>query len=168
MTVAAAQRAPDLTASVNGMTTEVGKSPDNPIDNSAEWVAAHIRAIDEGDGKDSPEMRGAPLLLLTTKGAKSGLWRRTALIYGEDEGRFVIVASKGGHPNPPGWYINLVANPEVRLQVTGKDFHAKARTATPEEKPKLWDEMVAIWPDYANYQKKTDRDIPIVILEPMG
>jgi deazaflavin-dependent oxidoreductase (nitroreductase family) len=149
------------------MSKEKGSGPDNPIDNSTEWVADHIRAFDEQDGSTVQEMRGAPLLLLTTRGAKSGLWRRTALIFGEDDGRYLIVASKGGDPKPPGWYVNLVANPEVRLQVKDLTFRALARTATREEKPKLWDKMVGIWPDYAEYQKKTDRDIPIVILEPL-
>lgn len=149
------------------MTPDKGSSPDNPIDNTTEWVAAHIRAFDEHTaGAEWPTQRGAPLLLLTTKGAKSGLWRRTVLIFGEDDGRYLIVASKGGHPNPPGWYVNLEANPEVHVQVRGRKFRAIARTATPEEKPKLWDEMVTIWPDYADYQAKTDRDIPVVILDP--
>ena len=113
------------------MTDEKGASPQNPIDNSAEWVAAHIKGFDEPEGSDWPTMRGAPLLLLTTKGAKSGLWRRTVLIYGEDDGRFLIVASKGGHPKPPGWYVNLSKNPEVRVQVRDRIFTAHARTAKP-------------------------------------
>ena len=149
------------------MTTEKGSSPDNPIDNSTEWVAAHIKTFDEPDGSGWPTQRGAPLLLLTTKGAKSGSWRRTALIYGEDDGRYLVVASKGGHPKPPGWYVNLTANPEVHLQVRDRKFRAIARTAAATQKSKLWDKMVAIWPDYANYQTKTDRDIPVVILEPI-
>lgn len=149
------------------MTAEQGTDPENPIDNSTAWVAEHIKAFDEPTGAEWPTQRGAPLLLLTTKGAKSGLWRRTVLIYGEDAGRFVIVASKGGHPKPPGWYVNLVANPDVYVQVEDRKFHARARTATPQEKPKLWDGMVRIWPDYANYQEKTARDIPVVILEPV-
>lgn len=149
------------------MTDEKGASPQNPIDNSADWVAAHIHAFDEPEGADWPSQRGAPLLLLTTKGAKSGLWRRTALIYGEDSGRFLVVASKGGAPSAPGWYVNLSENPEVHLQVRDRTFRAMASTASSAQKPKLWNEMVSIWPDYANYQEKTDRDIPIVILEPL-
>ena len=80
--------------------------------------------------------------------------------------QLVIVASKGGHPQHPAWYVNLRENPEVYVQVHERKFRATARTAAPSEKPKLWDEMVAIWPDYAEYQKKTERDIPVVILEP--
>ncbi|MBX3092560.1 MAG: nitroreductase family deazaflavin-dependent oxidoreductase [Cryobacterium sp.] len=150
------------------MTSEEGSSPENPIDNETEWVAAHIKKFDEPDGSGWPDQRGAPLLLLTTKGAKSGLWRRTALIYGESGDSYVIVASKGGHPKPPGWYVNLEANPEVRVQVEDRIFRANARTATPDEKPALWNRMVEIWPDYANYQTKTDRDIPVVILDPIA
>ncbi len=161
----ATQRNRDRDTSVESMTAEKGSSPDNPIDNSASWVAEHIRAFDEHSGSDWPEMRGAPLLLLTTKGAKSGLWRRTVLIYGESDGQYLLVASKGGHPKPPGWYINLAAHPEVRLQVRDQKFDAIARTASAQEKSKLWDTMVAIWPDYANYQEKTERDIPVVILD---
>ncbi|MEO7348489.1 MAG: nitroreductase family deazaflavin-dependent oxidoreductase [Terrimesophilobacter sp.] len=149
------------------MTDVKGGSPQNPIDNSAEWVAAHIRAFDEPDGSGWPTQRGAPLLTLTTKGAKSNLWRRTVLIYGEDHGRFIIVASKGGAPKPPGWYVNLAENPEVLVQVEDRKFRALATTAGPDEKPNLWDQMVGIWPDYANYQEKTDRDIPVVILDPL-
>lgn len=149
------------------MTTEKGSSPENPIDNDTEWVAAHIAVFDDPKTSDWPSQRGAPLLLLTTKGAKSGKWRRTALIYGEDAGAYLIVASKGGHPKAPGWYVNLTTNPEVHLQVRDHKFRAIARTATPAEKPKLWDLMVEIWPDYANYQVKTDRDIPVVVLDPV-
>lgn len=109
---------------------------------------------------------GAQLLLLTTQGSKSGLWRRTVLIYGEHAGAYLLVASQGGAPEHPSWYVNLVNNPEVQLRVNERTFRAIARTATAEEKPALWDAMVAIWPAYADYQKKTDRDIPLVIVEP--
>lgn len=149
------------------MTTEPGSSPENPIDNATEWVAKHIAAFDEPTVSELPTQRGAPLLLLTTKGAKSGAWRRTALIYGEDDGRFLIVASKGGHPQPPGWYVNLTANPEVHVQVGERKFRATARTASAAEKPKLWQLMADIWPDYAGYQTKTEREIPVVILDPI-
>lgn len=149
------------------MTEAKGASPQNPIDNSADWVAAHIKGFDEPDGSGWPTLRGAPLLLLTTKGAKSGLWRRTALIYGEDADRFVIVASKGGAPADPAWFENLIAHPEVHVQVRDRKFRADASIASSAQKQKLWDEMVSIWPAYADYRVKTDRDIPIVILTPL-
>jgi deazaflavin-dependent oxidoreductase (nitroreductase family) len=114
-----------------------------------------------------PSGGGTPLLLLTVQGRKSGLWKRTALICGEENGSYLVVASMGGAPKHPVWYLNLQANPEVRLQVKDKTFAAIARTATAEEKPALWEKMVAIYPDYADYQLKTDREIPIVILDPV-
>lgn len=149
------------------MSDDKGSRPDNPVDNSAEWVAAHIHAFDDPETSVWPTQQGAPLLLLTTKGAKTGVWRRTALIYGEESGRYLIVASKGGAPEAPGWYVNLVHNPEVTVQVENHIFRARARTATTEEKPSLWRDMLSIWPDYADYQTKTDRDIPVVILDPL-
>ncbi|MCU1477991.1 MAG: hypothetical protein JWQ64_2684 [Subtercola sp.] len=143
-----------------------GSSPENPIDNDAEWVKKQIDEYLATDG-EKPLFRGsAPLLLLTTQGRKSGEWRRTALIHGEDEGRQIIVASLGGAPKHPVWYLNLQANPEVYLTVGASSFYGTARTATPEEKPALWQKMVAIYPDYADYQVKTDREIPIVIIDP--
>jgi deazaflavin-dependent oxidoreductase (nitroreductase family) len=106
-----------------------------------------------------------PTLLLTTRGRKTGKLRRTALIYGRDGDRYVVVASKGGAPDHPTWYLNLDADPEVQLQVGAEKFTARARTATAEEKPALWRRMAEIWPDYDNYQAKTGREIPVVILE---
>jgi F420H(2)-dependent quinone reductase len=150
------------------MTYGPGSSPDSPIDATAGWIAGHIAAY-EADDDHYPTMdNGAPLLLLTTKGAKSGLWRRTVLIYGEHDGAYLLVASQGGAPKHPSWYLNLVEHPEVQLRVNERTFRAVARTATPKEKPALWNAMVAIWPSYADYQKKTERDIPLVIVEPIA
>jgi len=91
--------------------------------------------------------------------------RRTALIYGRDGDRYLVVASRGGAPAHPHWYRNLVAEPNVRVQVAAETFLARARTATPEEKQDLWAIMVAIWPAYDEYQTRTQREIPVVILE---
>lgn len=107
-----------------------------------------------------------PTLLLTTTGRRSGKPRRTALIYGRDGDRYLVVASKGGAAEHPLWYLNLRDQPEVELQVGAERFHARARTATPEEKPRLWQRMAEIWPAYNQYQTKTPRDIPVVILVP--
>ena len=79
-----------------------------------------------------------------------------------------MVASKGGADEPPSWYLNLVANPDVRVQVKGDKFAARARTATPEEKPEMWRQMAEVWPAYDDYQKKTSREIPVVVLEPVS
>jgi len=146
---------------------DAGTDPLNPIDNDTPWVAKQISEYLATDG-ERPLLRGTiPLALLTTKGRKSGLWRRTALIVAEDDGRYLVVASMGGAPEHPVWYLNLTANPEVYLQVGSRRMRAAARTADPTEKPRLWDKLVAIYPDYAAYQRKTDRAIPVVILEPI-
>jgi deazaflavin-dependent oxidoreductase (nitroreductase family) len=135
------------------------------VDSSSPWVAEQIAQYVETDGALPVFRYEAPLLLLTTQGRKSGEWRRTCLIYGPDADRYVIVASLGGAPKHPIWFLNLLANPRVWLQVGAESFWAIARVATPEEKPELWDKMVKIFPDYADYQVKTEREIPVVILE---
>jgi deazaflavin-dependent oxidoreductase (nitroreductase family) len=149
------------------VSNEAGSDPLNPIDNEAPWVKRQIAEYRATDGAKPTFRYGAPLLLLTTKGRKSGLWRRTCLIYGEDDSRFLLVASLGGAPKHPVWYLNVRENPEVYLQVGARTFRAIARTATAEEKPTLWERMVGIYPDYANYQLKTERQIPVVILDPV-
>src|SRR5215213_7444401 len=108
---------------------------------------------------------GTSTLLLTTKGRKSGEPRTTPLIYGTAGDAYVVVASKGGADEPPGWYVNLEADPDVEVQVRDDAFPARARVATPEEKPALWQQMIGEWPYYEDYQRKTDREIPIVVLE---
>jgi deazaflavin-dependent oxidoreductase (nitroreductase family) len=109
--------------------------------------------------------RGSKVLLLTTRGRKSGREHVNALIYENDGDRFVIVASRGGSPQHPGWYLNLVANPEVEVQVKDEVFKARARTATGEERQRLWKLAARQWPDYDAYQKRTGREIPVVVLD---
>ena len=135
------------------------------FDSPTGWVAQHIRGYVESDGEKGHHWRGVQTLLLTTRGRKSGKLRRTALIYGQDGDRYIVVASKGGAQEHPEWYLNLVANPEVRLQVGADKFTALARTATAEEKPALWHLMTSIWPDYDSYQGRTKREIPVIVLE---
>ncbi|WP_425267005.1 nitroreductase family deazaflavin-dependent oxidoreductase [Amycolatopsis circi] len=126
----------------------------------------HVRRYEETDGEVGHDWQdGVPTLVLTTKGRKTGQDRKFALIYQEDDGNPVIVASKGGAENHPGWYLNLQDNPEVRVQVRADKFAARARTATGEERARLWDKLAAVWPAYNDYQKKTDREIPVVVLE---
>lgn len=129
------------------------------------WQADHAKRYIETDGAEGHIWRGVPTLLLTTTGTRTGQPYTTPLIYGTDAGRYLIVASKGGAAADPQWYRNLVAQPEVSVQVAADRFAARARTATPAEKPALWEQMAAIWPAYNEYQAKTDRDIPVVILE---
>ena len=142
-----------------------GSSPAHPIDNDTAWVKAQIAQYVATDGAEPVPYHGLPLLLLTTQGRKSGEWRRTCLIFDQDGTRQIIVASSGGAPKHPAWYLNLDANPQVRVQVKGQVFDATARTASAEEKPALWQRMVSLFPDYAQYQISTDRDIPVVIIE---
>jgi len=136
-----------------------------PIDSPTGWVAEHVQRYIATDGADGHIWRGAPTPILTTLGRRSGKPRRLALIYGQDGDRYVVVASKGGAPQHPEWYLNLLEHPEVQVQVLADRFHAIARTATPEEHQALWPRMAEIWPSYNDYQKKTDRQIPLVILE---
>ncbi|MFL5798849.1 MAG: nitroreductase family deazaflavin-dependent oxidoreductase [Actinomycetota bacterium] len=137
-------------------------------DSPSGWVAEHIRRYVETDGENGHEWRGVRTLLLTTRGRRTGKLRRTALIYGRDGDRYLVVASQGGARNNPNWYLNLTANPDVELQVGPDKFPAQARTATAEDKPKLWKTMTAIWPDYDSYQAMCPRDIPVVVLEPVA
>jgi deazaflavin-dependent oxidoreductase (nitroreductase family) len=136
-----------------------------PIDSPMDWVAKHVQRYIETNGEEGHDWKGAPALILTTVGRRSGKPRRLALIYGTDGDNYVVVASKGGAPQHPEWYLNLRDNPEVEVQVLADRFRAHARTANPEERERLWPRMVEIWPAYADYQKKTDRQIPLVILE---
>lgn len=139
------------------------------VDSPTPWVADHITKYVESGGQEGHLWRdGVPTLLLSVRGRKSGVWRRTALIYGRDGDDYVVVASKGGAPNHPLWYLNLLDNPDVRLQVGGDEFPARARVAQGEERARLWDALAVIWPDYNEYQTKTDRQIPVVVLEPAG
>jgi deazaflavin-dependent oxidoreductase (nitroreductase family) len=128
-------------------------------------VADHIRTYVESGGKEGHLFQGWPTLLLTTRGRKSGALRRTALIYGRDGDRYLLVASNGGAARHPAWYLNLIAHPEAALQVGTDKFTAQASVATAEEKPPLWRLMVSIFPSYDDYQAQADRDIPLVILE---
>jgi deazaflavin-dependent oxidoreductase (nitroreductase family) len=129
--------------------------------------AEHIRRYEETDGKEGHIwLNDAPTLILTTKGRKSGQDRKSALIYQHSDGKYVVVASDGGAANHPSWYLNLLAHPEVTVQVAADKFDATARTATPDERAKLWPLMTNVWPDYATYERKTTREIPLVILEP--
>jgi deazaflavin-dependent oxidoreductase (nitroreductase family) len=118
-------------------------------DSPTAWVASHVREYVETGGQSGHEWRpGVPTLLITTRGRKSGTLHRTALIYGRDGDRYLVVASRGGSPRHPAWYLNLTEHPDVDVQVKDHTFRARARTAGADEKPRLWSIMTAIWPDY--------------------
>jgi proline iminopeptidase len=126
----------------------------------------HVRRYRETGGEVGHIWKeGSTVLLLTTTGRQSGEPRTTPLIYAEDGDRYVIVASKGGAPEHPGWYRNLDKTPDVELQVEDQVFPARARTASGEERERLWRKANEVWPHYDEYARRTDREIPVVVLE---
>jgi deazaflavin-dependent oxidoreductase (nitroreductase family) len=118
----------------------------------------------ESGGRDGTELQGKPVILLTTIGAKSGKIRKTPLMRIEHDGEYAIVASLGGAPKNPVWYYNVKANPLVELQDGTENHDYEAREVFGDEKAPWWERAVQAWPDYANYQKKTDRQIPVFVL----
>jgi deazaflavin-dependent oxidoreductase (nitroreductase family) len=127
--------------------------------------AAHVKRYLETNGEDGFRWRnGTTILILFTKGRKSGKERSHALIFREHGDDYLVVASKGGADKPPGWFQNLVADPNVEVQIKGDRFPATARVAGPAEKPEMWATMTEVWPAYDEYQKKTSREIPVVVL----
>jgi proline iminopeptidase len=145
--------------------------------NLPDWMVEHAKRYLSSGGSDGhlyrisqpgrPQLT-VPSLLLTTTGRKSGEKYIFPLFYGEDGGRYFVVASKGGAPRHPVWYLNLQANPEVEVQVGTRKLKARARTAAGEERARLWQKALQFWPPYADYQNKTEREIPVVVLEPAG
>jgi deazaflavin-dependent oxidoreductase (nitroreductase family) len=127
----------------------------------------HVKRYEETDGEVGYDWgdHGAHILILTTIGRKSGEERKNALIYREVEGGYAIVSSAGGADAHPAWHFNLEADPDVKVQIKADRFAAHARVATDEERARIWPLMTEIWPDYDTYTTKTDRRIPIVILE---
>jgi proline iminopeptidase len=129
----------------------------------------HVQRYRETDGEVGHIWkRGAKTLLLTTTGRRTGKATTTPLIYEEADGVLVLVASKGGAPSHPGWYRNLAKNPAVQVQIKGDVFSARARTATGAEREQLWQLAARQWPDYDEYQTRTKRQIPVVVLERVG
>jgi deazaflavin-dependent oxidoreductase (nitroreductase family) len=126
----------------------------------------HVRAYQESDGERGYEWRGTEILLLTTTGRSSGEARTTPLIHRTDGDRYVVVASKGGTPEDPDWYANMQADPEAQIQVRADRIPVRMTVAKGDERARLWSKMTEVWPDYDDYAKKTDREIPVVVLEP--
>jgi deazaflavin-dependent oxidoreductase (nitroreductase family) len=129
----------------------------------------HVRRYQDTDGEVGYVWReGSTILLLTTSGRKTGTEYTTPLIFGREGDDYVIVASQGGRPTHPDWYLNLVAHPDVGVQVKADRFEAQARTAEGDERERLWRAMNGIWKHYDEYQARTDRVIPVVVLERSG
>ena len=128
---------------------------------------AHTGVYRATGGKLFGRMGKSPILLLNTVGRKSGKKRTTPLLYVMDGEDFVIIASKGGAPTHPAWYLNLRSNPEVTVEVGDREVRVRAEEADPEEKARLWQKMVEMYPAYDGYQKKTEREIPLLVLHPV-
>ena len=141
--------------------------------NVPDFVTEHLQRYLDSDGEDGHQWNSAglgdhgecPSLLLTTIGRRSGQPIITPLIYGEAGGGYVVIASKGGAPTHPHWYLNLDANPDVEVQIRAERFKARARTAAGDERAELWDMMLAIYPTYTELQGRTEREIPVVVLQ---
>jgi len=130
------------------------------------FIAVNVWLYRLSDGRVMGRMGAAPILLLTTTGRKSARKRTVPLLYLEDHGAYVIVASLAGAPKHPAWFLNLEMNSRVEVQVRGRRYSANARRASPEEKVLLWPRLVSIYPAYEDYQARTARDIPVVIVTP--
>ncbi|RAG80294.1 nitroreductase family deazaflavin-dependent oxidoreductase [Streptacidiphilus pinicola] len=131
-----------------------------------DWVRTQVEAYESSGGTDGTTLRGMPVILLTSVGAKSGKLRKTPLMRVEHDGRYAVVASQGGAPKHPVWYWNLKADPRVELQDGPVRRDMTAREVTGAEKAEWWQRAVAAYPDYADYQTRTAREIPLFVLEP--
>lgn len=133
----------------------------------SDWSREQAETYEATGGADANTLRGVPIIVVTSVGAKSGKLRKTPLMRIEHEGEYAIVASMGGAPQHPTWYHNVKKNPHVELQDGTEKMDYTAREVTGEEKAAWWKRAVAVWPDYAEYQERTDRQIPVFVLTPM-
>ena len=131
----------------------------------SDWARKQAEAYEASDGKDAADMKGKPIIVLTSVGAKTGKLRKTPLMKVEHGGQYAVVASLGGAPKHPVWYWNLKANPEVELQDGPDKLDLHAREVEGAERDEWWERAVQAWPDYANYEQKTTRVIPAFVLE---
>ena len=130
------------------------------------WVRNQVETIESSGGTEGTTLRGVPVVVVTSVGARSGKLRKNPVMRVEHDGTYALVASKGGAPEHPTWYHNLVAHPEVDVQ-DGPDVRTmRVRIVEGDERAAWWDRAVAVWPAYASYQEKTDRAIPVFLAEP--
>lgn len=141
----------------------VGEYAPSPVDRSREQV----ELFESSGGREGNTLAGVPIVVVTTVGARSGKLRKTPLMRVEHEGRYAVVASMGGAPKHPLWYHNVVANPRVELQDGAVKREYVARELHGDERAEWWERAVAVWPDYARYQERTSRVIPVILLEPV-
>jgi F420H(2)-dependent quinone reductase len=135
---------------------------------TSDWARENAEKYMESGGTEGTELQGKPVILLTTIGAKTGKIRKTPLMRVEHDGQYAIVASLGGAPTNPVWYYNIKAHPRVELQDGSVTKDYEAREVFGDEKAAWWDRAVEAWPDYAEYQTKTDRQIPLFVLSPIN
>ncbi len=135
---------------------------------TSDWARQQAERYEATNGEEANDIRGMPIILITNVGAKSGKLRKTPLMRVEHEGEYAAVASLGGAPKHPVWYYNFVANPHVELQDKAVKRDYIAREVHGDEKAVWWERCVAAFPDYADYQKKTEREIPVFVLTPIG
>jgi len=133
-----------------------------------DWVADHVALYERTGGKEGGEFNGIPCVILTTTGRKTGKTRKTPLVRVPHGDGYLVIASMGGQPQHPVWYLNLSADPNVRLQDGPEARDYTARLAGDDEHAELWDVAVAAYPDYADYQERCERQIPVVVLDPRG
>jgi deazaflavin-dependent oxidoreductase (nitroreductase family) len=138
---------------------------DEYLESARDWVNDHVKRYIDSNGSDGHDFDGVLCCILTTRGRRSGKLRRTPLIYLRDGDRLLLVASKAGHDHHPHWYLNLQSDPLASVRVEADEWDVIARDAGAEERPALFSKMIEIYPDYANYQVKTEREIPVVILD---
>jgi deazaflavin-dependent oxidoreductase (nitroreductase family) len=131
------------------------------------WARRAAEKYEASAGTEANSLRGKPVIVLTSVGARTGKLRKTALMRVEHDGQYAVVASRGGSATNPAWYHNLVANPHVELQDGPAKRDYRARQATGKDKAVWWERAVKVWPDYAGYQKRTQREIPVFVLEPI-
>jgi deazaflavin-dependent oxidoreductase (nitroreductase family) len=139
-----------------------GEYQPSPFD----FAADQVRLYEESGGREGATLADQPVVILTTRGRRTGAVRKSPLMRVEHDGRYVVVASMGGAPQHPVWYLNLVADPVVRLQDGDRVMDLRAHTADAAERQEWWPRAVAAWPAYADYQSNTEREIPVVVLEP--
>lgn len=130
------------------------------------WVRDQVEEYESSGGTRGTTLRGVPVVVITSKGARSGKLRKNPVMRVEQDGAYAAVASKGGAPAHPAWYRNLVGHPLVELQDGSARGDYRARVVSGDERAQWWERAVEVWPDYADYQTKTDREIPVFVLEP--
>ncbi|MHB1599268.1 MAG: nitroreductase family deazaflavin-dependent oxidoreductase [Acidimicrobiales bacterium] len=133
-----------------------------------QWVRDQVELYESSGGRDGTTLRGMPVVVVTSRGARSGKLRKTPLMRVEHEGSYALVASKGGAPEHPVWYYNLLADPHIELRDGASVWDMVVREVQGAEKATWWERAVAAYPDYASYQEKTDREIPVFVAEVVG